>query len=166
MVDGAVPAFAALAAEVSTAVAAEQFGSQQIIVLGLVTGRGFSVLCQLLLNPIKQILGNDSGDSIGYEDVPVSVFPDVAAVAQHVLDAIVVQRLTTGISDTALIQPVPQLLHSRTLVVFLEYVQNKGSGQRVNLEMLFLINHITDGKCASVELALQRIFFSAADDLF
>ena len=105
--NGAVPALAALAAEISTAVAAEQFGSQQIIVLGLVTGRGFSVLCQLLLNPIKQILGNDSGDSIGYEDVPVSVFPDVAAVAQHVLDAIVVQRLTTGISDTALIQPVP-----------------------------------------------------------
>ena len=82
------------------------------------------------------------------------------------LDAVEVQRLTTGISDAALIQPVPQLFHGRALVVFLEHIQNEGRGQRVNMKMLFLINHITDGKCAAVELAFQRIFFSAADDLF
>ena len=93
MVNGSVPAFAALTAEVSTAVAAEQFGGQQVIVLGFVTGWGFSVLCQLFLNPIKQILWNDGRDSVGYNDVPVFVFPDVTPVAQHVLNAVEVQRL-------------------------------------------------------------------------
>ena len=46
-------ACAALAAEVGPAVAAEQLGGQQIIVLGLVTRRGLFVLRQLLLHPVK-----------------------------------------------------------------------------------------------------------------
>lgn len=123
------------------------------------TSRGFSVLRQLLLNPIKQVLRNNRRNSIGYNDISIFVLSNVAAIAEHVLNAVEVQRFSQLVADTVFIQPVPQLLHSRTLVVFLEYVQNKGSGQRVNLEMLFLINHITDGKCAAVELALQRIFF-------
>ena len=41
VVNGSVPAFAALTAEVSTAVAAEQFGGQQVIVLGFVTAGAF-----------------------------------------------------------------------------------------------------------------------------
>ena len=130
------------------------------------TGRGFSVLRQLLLDPVKQIFRDDGRDTVWDDDVPIFVFSDIAAVAQHVLNAVEIQRLTTGISDAAVIQPIPQLLHRRALVVFLEHVQNKGSGQWVDLKMLFLINHITDGKGATVELALQRIFFSATDDLF
>ena len=43
VVDRARPAGAALAAEVGSAVPPEQLGGQQIIVLGLVTGRGFFV---------------------------------------------------------------------------------------------------------------------------
>lgn len=86
--NGSVPAFAALAAEIGTAVAAEQLGGQQVIVLGFVTSRGFSVLRQLLLNPVKQIFRDDDGDSIGYDNVSVFLLSDVAAVAQHMLNAV------------------------------------------------------------------------------
>ena len=52
---------AALAAEVGLAVAAEQLGCQQIIVLGLVAGWGLFVLRQLLLHPVKEVLGAMAG---------------------------------------------------------------------------------------------------------
>lgn len=152
--------------EVSTAVAAEQLGGQQIIVLGFMTSRGFSVLRQLLLNPIKQVLRNNRRNSIGYNDISIFVLSNVAAIAEHVLNAVEVQRLPQLVADAIFVQPVPQLLHGRALVIFLERIQYKGSGQRINLKMLFLINYITDRQCAAVKLALQRIFFSAADDLF
>ena len=58
VMDSTCVAGATLAAEVGPAVAAEQLGRQQIIVLGLVAGRGFLVLRQLRLSLVKEVLGD------------------------------------------------------------------------------------------------------------
>ena len=94
VMNGSVPAFAALATEVSTAVAAEEFRGQQVIILGFVTGRGFSVLRQLFLNPIKQIFWADGRDSVGNDNVPVFVLSNITTVTEHVLNAVEVQRFS------------------------------------------------------------------------
>ena len=92
--NGSVPAFAAPATEVSAAVAAEEFRGQQVIILGFVTGRGFSVLRQLFLNPIKQIFWDDGRDSVGNDNVPVFVLSNITTVTEHVLNAVEVQRFS------------------------------------------------------------------------
>ena len=150
VVNGSVPALAALAAEVGTTVAAEQFGGQQIIVLSLVTGRGFFVLLDFLLHPVKEFLGDNSRNTIWNQNVPILVFSNVSTILQHMLDAVVVQRLPQLVADNVLIQPVPQLLHGGTFIISLEYFQYKRSGQRINLKMLFLINNKTNGERAAV----------------
>ena len=66
---------AALAAEVGPAVAAEQLGCQQIIVLGLMAGRGLFVLRQLFLHPVKEVLRDDGGNTIRHDYIPVGVLP-------------------------------------------------------------------------------------------
>ena len=87
----------AFTAEVGPAVTAEQFCSQQIIVLGLVAGRGFLVLRQLFLYPVKQVLGDDSGDTVRDHSIPVDILTDIAAVVQKVLDAVVIHGLAAGV---------------------------------------------------------------------
>ena len=86
VVDIPCVAGAALAAEVGPAIAAEQLGGQQIIVLGLVTRRGLFILRQLLLHPVKEVLGDDGGNTVRHHNVPIGVLPDIAAVVQKVLE--------------------------------------------------------------------------------
>ena len=49
-------------------------------------GRGFLVLRQLLLHPVKEVLGDDGGNTVRHYNVPVGVLPDIAAVVQKVLE--------------------------------------------------------------------------------
>ena len=82
------------------------------------------------------------------------------------LDAVVLHRLASGVFDSAFVQPIPQLRHGCAFVIFLEHIQNERSSQRINLKMLFLVDHVTDGKCAAVVLALQSIVRHTTDNLF
>ena len=72
----------ALAAEVGSAVPAEQFGSQQVIVLSLVPGGSFLVFLHHFLHPIKQILGHDRGNAIRHDHIPVHILTDIATIGK------------------------------------------------------------------------------------
>ena len=74
------PAFSTLTTEIGSAVSAKQFGGQQIIVPGLMAGRGFSVFLRLLLKPVKEIMRNNLRDSIRNKDVSILIFANVAPV--------------------------------------------------------------------------------------
>ncbi len=157
---------ATLATEIGPTVAAEQLGRQQIIVLGLVTGRGFLVLRQLLLHPVKEVLGDNSGNAIRHHNVPVGVFSDIAAVAQKVLHAVVGHLLAPCILHTLFVEPVPDLGHSGPLVIPLERLTDKRGGERVKLEILVAVNQIADRTGAAVILGFQGIFRHAPNYLF
>ena len=97
--DGAPPtdpdedmAGAAFAAEICPAITAEQLRCQQIIILRFVTARGFFVLFQLFLYPVKQLLWNDRRNSVRNHNIPESIFPDVPPVSEHQLDIVEVHR--------------------------------------------------------------------------
>jgi len=115
-------------------------------------GRGFLVLCQFLLHPVKEVLGDNSGNAIRHHNVPVGVFSDIAAVAQKVLHAVVGHLLAPCILYTLLVEPVPDLGHSGSLVVTLECLPDKGSGERVKLETLVAVNQIADRTSTAVIL--------------
>ena len=159
-------ASAALAAEVGPAVAAEQLGCQQIIVLGLVAGRGLLVLRQLLLHPVKEVLGDDGGNTVRHHNVPVGVFPDIAAVVQKVLNTVVGHFLAPCVLHALLVEPVPDSRHGGSLVITLERLTNKGGGERVKLEALVAVDLVADGQGATVILGFQGVLRHAPDYLF
>ena len=143
---------AALAAEVGPAVAAEQLGRQQIIVLGLVAGRGLFVFCQLFLYPVKEVSRDNGGNTVRHHNVPVGILSDIAAVVQKVLYAIVGHLLAPCVLHTLLVEPVTDGCHGGTLVVTLERFPDKGRGKRVKLEALVAINQIADRTGSTVVL--------------
>ena len=157
---------AALAAEVGSAVAAEQLGHQQIIVLSLVAGRGLFVFCQLFLYPVKEVSRDNGGNTVRHHNVPVGVLPDIAAVVQKVLYTVVGHLLAPCVLHALLVEPVADGCHGSPLVVTLECLPDKGSGKRVNLEVLIAVNQIADRTSAAVILGFQGVFRHAPDYLF
>ena len=166
VVDNTCMAGAALAAEVGPAVAAEQLGRQQIIVLGLVAGRCLFVFCQLFLYPVKDVLGDDGWNTIRHHDVPIGVLSDIAAVVQKVLNAVIGHLLASCVLHTLLVKPVTDGCHGGSLVVTLECLPDKGSSKRVKLEVLVAVNQIADRTSAAVILGFQGVFRHAPDYLF
>lgn len=156
---------AALAAEIGSTVPAKQLRGQQVILLGLVAGRGFLVLCQPFLHPVKKVLGDDGGYALRYYNVPIGILPDVAAVVQKVLDAVIGQRLSPCVLHALLVQIVPDFLHGRTLGIPFEGFQYKRSGQRVKLEILLAVDGVPDGQGAAVVLGFEGVLRHAPDYL-
>ena len=166
MVDIPRVAGAALTAEVGPAIAAEQLGREQVIVLGLVAGRGLFVFRQFLLHPVKEVLGDDGGNAVRHHNVPVGVLPDIAAVVQKVLYAVVGHFLAPCVLHALLVELVPDLGHSGPLVIPLERLTDKGGGERVKLEALVAVDLIADGQGAAVVLGFQGVIRHASDNLF
>lgn len=165
VMDNPRPAGAALAAEIGPTVSAEQLGGQQVIVLGLMSGRGLFVFGQLLLHPVKQVLRNDGGDTVRDYCFPVSELADVPPVFQKMFHTVVTHRLTPRIFYHLGIEPIPNFRHSRAFVISLESFHHERRGQRADLKMLLRIYDITHRFCAAVELAFQRIVGHTADNL-
>ena len=127
------------------------------------TGRGFLVFLQPVLHPIKEVLGDDGGNPVWHHNVPVGVFPDIAAVFQEVLDAVIGHFLTSCVLHTTLVEPVPDLRHGSPLVIALKSLQHERGGQRVKLETLVAVDLIADGQGAAVVLGFQSVFCHATD---
>ena len=72
---------------------AEQLGGEQIIVLGLVTGRSAAVLLDFLLYFFKQVLVHDGRDAVGHHNVLEVVFSDVPFVRTQLLNTVVCKLL-------------------------------------------------------------------------
>ena len=128
-------------------------------------GRGFFILCQPFLHPVKKVVGNDGRDTIRHNDVPVAVLPDVAAVVQKMLDAVVGQWLPSRIFHALPIQIIPNFFHGCPLGILLERFKNKRRSQWVKLKILLAVNEITNGQCASVVLGFERVLRHAPDHL-
>ena len=155
----------ALTAHIRAAIAAVQLRGQQIILLGLVTGRGLFVFGQPFLHLVKQILRHDGRDAARRHDVPEAKLSDVAAIAQEVLHGVVADLVSPCGSDALFIQPVPDLCQGRAFVVLLKRFQHKRSSIRIKLEMLIVVDHIAQRHCAAVVFGLERVFCHAAHNL-
>ena len=166
MMNDLVPACAALAEHHRTAHSAEQLGGEQIIILGLVTGRSAAVLLDFLLHFFKQVLVHDGRDAVGHHNVLEVVFSDVPFVRQQRLNTVVGELLVAVGGHAAVVQPVHQFFHGRAIVVPLKGFYHKGGFQRIDLEELFLVYRIANGNRAAVVLALQNILGHAAHDFF
>ena len=129
-------------------------------------GRGLFVLRQLFLYPVKEVLGDDGGNAVRHHNVPVGVFPDIAAVVQKVLYAVVGHLLAPCVLHALLVEPVPYLRHGGPLVIPLERLPDKGSGERVKLEALVIVNQIADRTGATVIFTFQDVLRHAPDNLF
>ena len=148
------------------AVAAEQLGCQQIIVLGLVTRRGLFVLRQLLLHPVKEVLRYDGGDAVRHDHIAVSELPDIAPVVEYMPHAVEGHFLPPRVGKPLLVQPIHNGGNGFSAVISLEGFQHERRGQRVDLKMLLRVDHIANGQRPAVEFALERVVRHAADDLF
>ena len=127
-------------------------------------GRGLFVLCQLLLHPIKEVLGDNGGNTVRHHNVPVGVLPDIAAVVQKVLYAVIGHLLAPCVLHALLVEPVPDLGHGGPLVILLEHFPDKGGGERVKLEALVAVDLIADGQGAAVVLGFQGVLRHAPDN--
>ena len=166
MMNDLVPACAALTEHHRTAHSAEQLGGEQVIILGLVTGRSAAVLLDFLLHFFKQVPVHDGRDAVGHHNVLEVVFSDVPFVRQQLLNTVVGELLVAVGGHATVVQPVHQFFHGRALIVPLEGFYHKGSFQRVDLKELLFVHLKTNGNRAAVVLSLQNILGHAAHDLF
>lgn len=109
------------------------------------TGRGFLVFGELSLYAVKKFFRNDGWDAVRHNDIAKGVLADVASIVQHALNTVVIDISAAFVFDALFLKKVDQFLHGCSLNIALEGFQNEGSSQRVDLEMLFLVNHIADG---------------------
>ena len=166
MMNDLVPACAALAEHHRAAHSAEQLGGEQIIILGLVTGRSAAVLFDFQLHFFKQVLVHDGRDAVGHHNVLEVVFSDVPFVRQQLLNTVVGELLVAIGGHATVVQPVHQFFHSCAIVVPLKSFYHKGRFQRVDLKELLLVHLKANRNRATVILALQNILGHAAHDLF
>ena len=90
----------------------------------------------------------------------------VEEVVQKVLDAVVGHLLAASILHALLIESVPDLGHSSSLIVTLERLSHKGCGQRVKLKILFAVDLVANRQSAAVIFAFQGVLRHAPDNLF
>ena len=164
-VDFSRPARAAFSKHQCPAVAAEQLGGEQIVVLCLSTGRGFLIFSDLLLHILKQFQRNDGRDSIRYDHIPELQFSDVPPVLEHMFDAVISKRTTHRVLNAVFIQPVPDLLHGGAFIVLLERFQHKRRGERVNVELPLGIQRVAKSSTSTVAAAFQDVLGLSTHDL-
>ena len=164
-VDFARPARTAFAKHQRPAVAAEQLGGEQIVILCLSTGRGFLVFGDLLLHILKQFQWNDGRDGIRYDHIPELQFSDVPPVFEHMFDTVISERTAHRVLDAVFIQPVPDFLHGGAFIVLFERFHYKRRGERVNVELPLRIQRVTKGSTATVAAAFQDVLGLSTDDL-
>ena len=165
-VDFSRPARAAFSKHQCPAVAAEQLGGEQIVVLCLSTGRGFLIFSDLLLHILKQFQRNDGRDSTRYDHIPELQFSDVPPVLEHMFDAVISKRTTHRVLNAVFIQPVPDFLHGGAFIVLFERFHYKRRGERVNVELPLRIQRVTKGSTATVAAAFQDVLSLSTHDLF
>ena len=164
-VDFSRPARAALSKHQCPTVAADQLGGEQIVVLCLSTGRGFLIFSDLLLHILKQFQRNDGRDSIRYDHIPELQFSDVPPILEHMFNAVIGERTAHRVLDAILVQPVPNLLHRKTIPVLPERFQHKRRGERVNMELPFRIQRVTKGSTTTVAASFQDVLGLSTHDL-
>ena len=164
-VDFARPARTAFAKHQRPAVAAEQLGGEQIVILCLSTGRGFLVFGDLLLHILKQFQWNDGRDSIRYDHIPEFQFPDVPPILEHMFNAVICKRTAHRVLDAVFIQPVPDFLHGGAFIVLFERFHYKRRGERINVELPFRIQRVTKGSTTTVAASFQDVLGLSTHDL-
>ena len=165
-VDFSRPARAAFAKHQRTAAAAVQFGCQQVVILCLSPGRGFLVFGDLFLHILKQFQWNDGRDGIRHDHIPEFQFSDVTPILEHMFNAVIGERTADRVLDAILVQPVPNLLHRKTIPVLPERFQHERGGKRINVEFPLGIQRIAKGSTTTVAAAFQNVLRLSTDDLF
>ena len=149
-----------------TALAAEQFGGQQVFLVCLATGRGALVLVHTLLHPVKQVFRNDSRNCIWYNDVSKRQFTNVTTVLQHGVHAAVGHFFALHIADAFVVEEIYDLHHLIAVVIPLKGFQHQRSSQRVKAIKLFLIDFVANGSCTASTLPFQGVLSLTTDHLF
>ena len=130
------------------------------------TCRGFFVLRQLFLHTLKEVLRHDGGNPVRNDHVAVLKFADVATIMEHMPHAVERHFLPACVGKPLLVQPVHNGGNGLARIVAFEGFQYERRSQRVNLKMLFRVDHIADWQRAAVEFALERIVRHAPNDFF
>ncbi len=152
---------AAFAAHQGAALATEQLGGQQIAhILFCRPTVGDPVLLETLLHPVEQVLINNSRDAARRHNVLVSVFADVAAVAEDLEEAVLYERLPGAGTQTALVQGCCDLLGRFAVGIPSEDFLHDGSRLRVDMVQPVLL---ANGEAqrhhhTAVVLALEGVF--------
>jgi len=159
------PARTALSKHQRTAVTTVQLGGKQIVILCLSPGRGFLVFGDFFLHILKQFQWNDGWDGIRHDHIPEFQFSDVTPILEHMFNAVIGERTADRVLDAILVQPVPNLLHRKSIPVLPERFQHERGGKRINVEFPLGIQRISKGSTATVAAAFQDVLGLSTHDL-
>ena len=159
------PARTALSKHQRTAVTTVQLGGKQIVILCLSTGRGFFVFGDLFLHIVEKLCGHNGGNRIGNQNITIFQLPDVAPILEHMFNAVIGERTADRVLDAILVQPVPNLLHRKSIPVLPERFQHERGGKRINVEFPLGIQRISKGSTATVAAAFQDVLGLSTHDL-
>ena len=144
----------------------KELGGQQIVVLCLAPGRGLFIFGYLSLHFLKQFKGNNRRDRICNQDIPILQLSYIAAVFEHMLDAVIGQRPTHRVLHALLVHPIPDFFHCSAFVVPLKGLSHEGGGNRVNVKSAFRIQRIAKGAPSPITAAFQNVLRLSPDNLF
>ena len=159
------PARTAFAKHQRPAVTTVQLGGQQVIILCLSTGRGFLIFSDLLLHILKQFQWNDGRNGIRHDHIPEFQLSDVPPILEHMFNAVIGERTAHRVLDAILVQPVPNLLHRKSIPVLSERFQHERGGERINVEFPLGIQRISKRSTATVAAAFQDVLCLSTHDL-
>ena len=128
--------------------------------------RSFFVFLHPFLNSVKQFFRNDSGDSVGNNDITILVFTHIPSVVKNTRNKVKVNVATFVCLCTEFIKSVTDFFHYHSVIVHLENIENNGCCQRINLIMFFFVNRVTVSRSAAVVFAFQGILRMTSDYLY
>ena len=154
----------ALTVHRSAAPTTEQLRCQQVQILCLSPGRGFLVFGFQLLYPVKQVFGNNGGNTVRHHNVTVFILPDVLAVAENPVQGVQSNFVAVNTPDFSPVQIIHNFLHCLALVIHLVDFQHNGCRHGIWHIALLLIHHQPKCNRTSIAFAFQRIFRMSTDD--
>ena len=104
--DHPVPSRAALSRHHAAAMPAKQLRCQQVFLLRFRQSRSLPVLFHPHLHPLKQLMGNNGRDSIRKDNIPVSIFPDILAVAEQRMQAALTEGFVHAGQDMPFVEGI------------------------------------------------------------
>ena len=123
----------------SLTIPAEQFGAQYVIFESLCTRRGFFLFVHHILHLVKQVIADDSGQSVRGFCASVSVNSNIPLVAENAIEAVFVELVAVGGFDMVCIKVSDNISHRLAAGVHLKNFLHNRSGVRINLNMFLAV---------------------------
>ena len=125
---------------------------------------GFLIFRHLFLNALEEFFRNNCGKGVRLDDLSETIFSEIAAAFQHMMNDIEGERVALDGFDPAAVKIFDDFRHHLALGVARKRFHDKGRGFLVDFKSALFGEPVPHGDGAAVDLSFQRIFGQSTVD--